>query len=181
MNETQKAVSAAQTPQQALLQIAVSLDRLHDKLTSLVELDATPLGDPWGPWADGYGPPQDGVHPEPETTTLKVTKDEAGETAIVLPLPSPESDTFADRYEFARDVLQLDAMPAGDYADYGPVWYHAHHRNDVVQHGRHVHVQMIQDAETYDPQGAAEMARDILKVKAEGMDGGVMVAEGRVG
>lgn len=164
MNETQNAVSKAANPRAALLQIAVSLDRLHNKFDELYELESD---DPWGEW-------------EPKTT-LNVTTDESGEIAIEEPLPPIPKDDWNERRIFAKDVLGLDEAAADDYSALGPVWFYGHHRDIVIQHGRNVHVQMIQDAETYDPQAAAEMGRDLLKSTATGMAGGVLMAEGRVG
>lgn len=169
MNETQNAVSNAPNLQAALLQIAVSLDRLHAKLDETFE--PALRADEWGVW-------------EP-TTTLNVTTDESGEPAIEeprAPMPDQSTDAYNARWSFARNVLKLDEHEdREDYALYGPTWFYGHHRDIVIQHGRNVHVQMIQDAETYDPQAAAEMGRDLLKSTATGMAGGVLMAEGRVG
>lgn len=180
MNETQKAVSAAANPQAALLQIAVSLDRLHDKL------DGTSASvDPWGEWDKTEAARAEYFATHDETgakTTLNVTIDERGEPAIEEPTPLvPSGVGYQERYDFAHDVLQLaDSNECEDYALWGPTWFYGHHRDIVIQYGRSVHVRMIQDAETYDPQSAAEMGRDLLKSTATGMSGGVMVAQGTV-
>lgn len=167
MNETQNAVSAAPNPQAALLQIAISLDRLHDRLA------ATPVAaDPWGEWSTEHTG-------EPGSNEVLLNADEV--LIYAAPLPDQSTDAYNKRFTFAHKTLGVALPEATEYAERGPVWYHGMFGDLVKQYGRAVHVAMIQDAETYDPQGAAEMGRVLLKSTESGMAGGVMLGEGNVG
>lgn len=152
MNETQNAVSAAPNPQAALLQIAISLDRLHDRLAA-----APVAADPWGEW------------------------DSPAADDELAPLPDQSTDAYNKRFTFAHKTLGVALPEATEYAKHGPVWFHGMHGGLIAQYSRAIHVQMIEDAETYDPQGAAEMGRVLLKSTEPGMAGGVMLGEGNVG
>lgn len=157
MNETQNAVMAATTPQQAMLELAVSLDRLHAKID-----EPSASVDPWGAWDKSLD------------TDGEVVDDK-------IPDQYPGSERHEQRLKFATNSLQLAGPEAVQYAMAGPLHVYLNDRELVMQYPMAIRRLMVQDVELDSPKDAQEMSRDILKSTEAGMVGGVMMAEGNVG
>lgn len=116
-----------------------------------------------------------GIEPEKleEGVRPVVEQDEHGNT--VVDFPAPDEQQLAMRKRFVEDVLLKDPARehlAEPFLKGGPLYLYLGDRdfvaNEMPPQFRSL---FVQDVERNSPQDAREMARDILKVPTEGLDG----------
>lgn len=171
-NSTEQWVRAAKNPQEALVAIALALDRIEAGL--VVRAEAVSWLQDWNESGEVSSSPPSVTAFMNEMADARTELD--GEDIVI---PGPSDAKMERRIDFEGKYLKLHEYLEGDedwteaYAKGGPRWLYYGNRDLVMSYPEWTRQQMIMDIEEDSPEEAHEIGRDLLKQPCETGPGGM--------